>query len=243
MSDNDMAVRELLGRAVDDVTAPAGRGAEAVFARASRLRTRRRVAVTGVVAAMAVTGVVLGSGGVPGHGGQNVAAAPTAQESALTKLLPSGVGKVRMVSLGQLIKGTKKAFYSKVVGRYDGEYAVTRAGGTGFITVRVEKKATGVDANPCGMPHEFPRKQQCTQEKVAGGGVLTIWQLPGEKAVQPVYSGPELNATLLLKDGRMLWVGDWTGYVGKGSPGPVMKTFPLTRAQLRELALRPELLS
>jgi ribosomal protein S14 len=40
----------------------------------------------------------------------------------------------------------------------------------------------------------------------------------------------------------VLFVRDWTGFLGQGSQGPVLKTFPLTRAQLRELALRPQLL-
>jgi hypothetical protein len=51
-----------------------------------------------------------------------------------------------------------------------------------------------------------------------------------------------LQTRLLLKDGRALYVQDWKGFLGKGSQGPVLKSFPLSRAQLRELALKPELL-
>lgn len=247
MSDNDV-VRELLWKAAATVPVPESRGSEAVFARASRLRRRRRVAMTGAVAAAVATGVVLGSGGLPGRGGQggragqNVAASLAAEENGFGKLLPAGVGKVREVSLGQLLKGTKKPFWGKKVGSYDGSYAVTRDGGTGFITVGAVKHAKDVERDPCGMPHETPRKENCTQEKVPGGGLLTIWRLPAQKATRPVYSGPELHATLLLKDGRMLDVRDWTGFAGQGSLGPVLKSFPLTRAQLRALVLKPELL-
>ncbi|MFJ9820525.1 hypothetical protein ACIRU3_35695, partial [Streptomyces sp. NPDC101151] len=53
--------------------------------------------------------------------------------------------------------------------------------------------------------------------------------------------GEVLEARLLSKDGSILAVRDWTGSSGKGSQGPVLKTFPLTRAQLRELALKPQL--
>ncbi|MGW0881039.1 hypothetical protein [Streptomyces sp. NPDC002671] len=242
MSDNDMPVRELLGRAVDTVPVPAGRGSESVFARASRVRRGRRAAATGAVAAAVAAGVVFGSGVLPGREGQNVAASPTAAETGFGKLLPPGVGTVREVSLGQIIKGTTKPLGVAKVGPYDGEYAVTRGGGTGFITVRVVKKAQNVDKAPCAMPHESPRKENCTQEKVSGGGLLTLWQWPAQKAVQPAYSGPELNATLLLKDGTLVSIRDWTGFAGKGALGPVLKSFPLTRTQLRELALKPQLL-
>ncbi|MGW5481901.1 hypothetical protein [Streptomyces sp. NPDC004008] len=43
-------------------------------------------------------------------------------------------------------------------------------------------------------------------------------------------------------DGSLLTVRDWTRLLGKGSEGPLLKTFPLTRAQRRELALKPQLL-
>ncbi|AVH56553.1 MULTISPECIES: hypothetical protein [Streptomyces] len=62
MSEEEVRVRELLGRAVDTVPVPVSRGGEAVFARASRLRWRRRAVATGVVAATVASGVVLGAG-------------------------------------------------------------------------------------------------------------------------------------------------------------------------------------
>ncbi|MGW1023008.1 hypothetical protein ACWD4J_04690 [Streptomyces sp. NPDC002577] len=245
MNDNDIA-RELLGRAVDDVPVPAGRGSEAVFARAARLRWRRRAAVTGVVAAAAAGGV-LGSGVLPGGEPADVAASPTAgrlgtDASGFEKLLPAGVGTVRQVSLGQMMKGTKKPFGAKKVGPFDGEYTIARDGGVGFVTVHVNKKVQDLDPDPCTIGNVSPPVLKCTNEKVSGGTLLSIWQTPGEKGAQPGYSGTQLEARVVFKDGTVLNIRDWTGFLGQGSPGPVLKTFPLTRAQLRELALEPELL-
>ncbi|MFC3575668.1 hypothetical protein ACFOZ0_20780 [Streptomyces yaanensis] len=262
-------VRELLGRAVDDVPVPAGRGSEAVFERASRLRWRRRAAATGAAAtgaaaAVVATGLVLGPGVLNGHQEANVASTPTAGEfttkpAGFEGLLPAGVGKIREVSLGQLIKGTKKPLGGPKAGPYDGEYAVTRDGGTGYLTVHVvdsgkDRKATDAgtdpaareaDKDPCVIAaHVSPPMVNCTTEEVSGGALLSLWQSTPDPAteVQPKHSGTELYARLSLKDGTLLTVRDWTGFLGSGSQGPLLKTFPLTRAQLRELALKPELL-
>ncbi len=62
----------------------------------------------------------------------------------------------------------------------------------------------------------------------------------GDKGTHPNW-GPSLEASLRLKDGGLLRLRDVTGYLGEGSPGPLLKTYPLTREQLRELALKPEL--
>ncbi|OIJ65306.1 hypothetical protein [Streptomyces mangrovisoli] len=249
MSENDM-VRELLKEAVGQVPVPESRGSEAVFARAARIRWRRRAAVTGVVAAVVAGGAVVGSDVLPAGRGENVAASPTARETGtgaggFGKLLPAGVGKVREVSLGQLIKGVPKAPKEKKVGPYDGDYAVVRDGAVGYLTVHVmpakAARAKGATQDLCGLPHETPRRIACTNEKVPGVGVLTIWQWPASGAVQPKYSGAELDASLRLTDGSVLTVRDWTGFLGRGSQGPLLKSFPLTRAQLRELALKPQL--
>ncbi|MFD8725036.1 hypothetical protein ACFV2H_45610 [Streptomyces sp. NPDC059629] len=241
MSENEM-VRELLWKAAGTVPVPESRGSESVFARAARLRLRRRAGVTGVAAAGVAAAVVLGSGALSGGQGQSPAASPAAELTGFGKLLPAGVGKVRQVSLGQLLKGTKKPLGGKKVGPYDGDYAVSRDGGTGFVTVYTATHVKNPEADPCGMPHETPRKEQCTRETVSGGAVLTIWHWPAQKAVQPAYSGPELHATLLLRNGTLLSVRDWTGFTGQGALGPVMKNYPLTRAQLRELVLKSDLL-
>ncbi|MGW2743330.1 hypothetical protein [Streptomyces sp. NPDC001450] len=252
MSENENeVVRELLWKAAATVPVPESRGGETVFARASRLRRRRRAAVTGVVAAAVAAGVVLGSGVLPGGEGQSVAASPTAGEfggdaAGFAKLLPPGVGKVREVSLLRLIKGVPKAPLPKDVGPYDGDYAVARDGGVGYVTVRVTPAkavaAKDVDPDPCHIGNVTPPVLKCTNEKVPGVGVLSIWRTPAQKLTQPSHYGDTLEARMLLKDGSILAVRDWTGFLGTGSQGPVLKTFPLTRGQLRELALKPQLL-
>ncbi|MFF3518968.1 hypothetical protein [Streptomyces sp. NPDC002573] len=250
MSEKDV-VRELLWKAAGPVPVPESRGSEVVFARAARLRWRRRAAVTGVVAAVVAGGVVVGSGVLPGGRGENVAASPTAGEFGtgvvgFRKLLPADVGKVREVSLLRLIKGVSNAPAPKKIGPYDGDYAVVRDGGVGYLVVHVMSakavKAEGAEQDPCALPHETPERIKCTSEKVPGGAVLSIWQWAATQNVQPKYSGAELAASLRLKDGSLLTIRDWTGFLGKGSEGPLLKTFPLTRAQLRELALKPQLL-
>ncbi|MFR9796444.1 hypothetical protein ACL02U_11140 [Streptomyces sp. MS06] len=248
--DDHGGVRDLLGRAVDGVPAQAGPVTEAVFARAARLRWRRRAAVTGAAAAAVAGAVVLGSGALPDGPGTPVAASPAASRfgggaEGFAKLLPQGIGKIEEVSLGQLIKGTEKPLKPRRhVGPYDGEYSVTRDGGAGFLTVRVTAPAGGRGAlpHPCALTGETPRKLDCTEEQVSGGGRLALWRTDPQTQVRPQFSGAELTARLLLQDGTVLTVRDWTGFTGDGSLGPVLKEFPLTRDQLRELALEPELL-
>jgi hypothetical protein len=249
MSENEV-VRELLWKAAATVPVPESRGSEAVFARASRLRRRRRAAMTGALAAVVAGGVALGSGVLPGGDGQSVAASPTAGEfgggaAGFAKLLPRDVGKVREVSLLRLIKGVPKAPLPKDVGPYDGDYAIAREDGVGYVTVRVMTakgvQAKQADRDPCKIGNVTPPVLKCTDEKVPGG-LLSIWLTPAQKLTQPSYYGAELQARLLRKDGSVLFVRDWTGFLGQGSQGPVLKTLPLTRAQLRELALRPQLL-
>ncbi|MFS4097290.1 hypothetical protein, partial [Streptomyces sp. AF1A] len=178
------------------------------------------------------------------------AAAPTAGEfgggaAGFAKLLPPGVGNVREVSLLRLIKGVPNAPLPKDVGPYDGDYAIARKDGVGYVTVRVMPakavKAKGVEQDPCALPHQPPELTRCTSEKVAGG-LLSILQWSGMKANQPTYTGTRLEARLLRSDGSALAIGDWTGFLGRGSQGPVLTTFPLTRAQVRALALEPQLL-
>lgn len=54
--------------------------------------------------------------------------------------------------------------------------------------------------------------------------------------------GPELVGRLMLEDGSMLGIRDSTGFEVDTAQGPLLKTPPLTRAQLRTLILSPELL-
>ncbi|MEU0742501.1 hypothetical protein [Streptomyces sp. NPDC006134] len=244
-------VRALLGRAVETVPVPAGRGSEAVFARAARLRRRRRAAVTGAAAAAVAAAVVLGSGVLPGPSGGNVAASPAGGgtgtgAAGFAGLLPPGTGEVREVSLPRLIKQVPDAEPPEDVGPYDGEYAVERNGGTGYLVVRVRAPGapwkTDPAEDPCTVDGGADRRD-CTTERLPDGSRLSVWESvqDPDDGGRPQW-GPELAARLLLKDGTVLDIRDSTGFRGTGEQGPLLKTFPLTRAQLRELALRPELL-
>ncbi|MFD5638069.1 hypothetical protein ACFWJM_28520 [Streptomyces sp. NPDC127077] len=248
-------VRELLGRAVDEVQVPGSRGSETVFAKASRVRWRRRAAATGVVAAFAAAGLVLGPGVLDTGHRAGVASTPTAGEyttkaGRFAKLLPAGTGKISEISLVRLFKQAPKAQQPKPVGPYDGDYAVGRPGGVGYITVGV---VTGAEitaktggkglGNPC---KDAPKDGRigCTTQKLSNGGLLAVWELPpADPALHPVPAGGrEFDARLVLKDGGFLQVRASTGFRGKGQLGPLLKTPPLTRAQLTKLIQNPALL-
>jgi len=248
-------VRELLGRAVDDVRMPESRGSETVFAKASRVRWRRRTAATGVAAAAVAAALVFGPGVLDTGHGASVASAPTAGEyttkaGRFAKLLPAGTGKISEISLLRLMKQAPKAGQPKPVGPYDGDYAVARPDGVGYISVNVTPRSA-VDAktdgaglrNPC---RDAPRDGRvgCTTQKLSDGSLLGVWETPpADPALHPVPAGGrEFDAGLRLKDGRYLVVRVSTGFQGKGQLGPLLKTPPLTRAQLARLIQNPALL-
>ncbi|WP_432175697.1 hypothetical protein [Streptomyces sp. Tue6028] len=249
-------VRELLGRAVDDVRTPHGRDSETVFAQASRLRWRRRAATTGVTAAAVAAALLLGSGLLDDRGREtSVAGRPTAGEltsraGRFAKLLPAGTGRISEVSLLRLVKQVPKAPLPKPVGPYDGDYAVSRDGGVGYISVHLST-AKEVEAKTGGLGLQDPCKDSprdgtvdCTSEKLPNGNVLGIHRTgapdPGTYSY-PTW-GPEFVATLQLSDGRVLHVRANGGFQGKGQLGPLLKTPPLDRDQLRKLTLNPKLL-
>ncbi|MFF3936648.1 hypothetical protein [Streptomyces phaeofaciens] len=249
---NDTEVRELLGRAVDTVAVPPGPGGESVFARAAAKRLRRRTAVTTAAAAVVTGGVLLGSGLLPSTTTGNAGGGAAGFE----KLLPSDVGTVREVSLGRLLRGGGGPLAGKNAGPHDGEYSVARAGGIGYLTVHVDKgvENPGTDPEPdsCALADLRSIADRCTNERIPGVGLLSIWQTPdtewafkqksaGARAVT-VSGGETLSARLRLDDGTMLTLRDATGFGGVRSQGPPLKTYPLTRAQLRKLALSDELL-
>ncbi|CCK27487.1 putative membrane protein [Streptomyces davaonensis JCM 4913] len=251
MNDNQ-SVRELLGRAVDQVPVPADRGGAAVFARAALLRRRRRVAATGALAAVVAGGLVLGAGVLPEGGGESVAAAPTGGGTAtgaegFAALLPDGIGEVEEVSLVRLVKLAPEAELPEDVGPYDGDYAVERDGGVGYITVRgytaEDVRRKGIVPDPCVLTGESPYMKNCETEKLPDGSRLSVWEdtgTLGDENGHPDW-GPGVEASLRLEGGALLRLRDITGYLGKGSPGPLLKKYPITREQLRELALKPEL--
>ncbi|MEU0833862.1 hypothetical protein [Streptomyces sp. NPDC005969] len=250
-------VRELLGRAAEHAGQPVI-STEGVYAKAARVRWRRRA----TVAAAAFAVVTAGAVAVPGLTAQpkeeqaSVAApAEPAGDSGrakkLVELLPKGVGSVEQVSLAVIIKhATPQQAKEHPVGPLDGQYAVRRDGGVGYLVIRamngkqVGQKFGGLDpaANLCKPTNGERRPTDCVREELPDGRVLTIWSDSMDYGDGTPKWGFELVGRLTLKDGGMLAVRDSTGFRADTSQGPLLKNTPLTRAQLRSLMLSPELL-
>ncbi|MET8416539.1 hypothetical protein ACWD7C_01450 [Streptomyces sp. NPDC005134] len=251
-------VRELLGRAAEHAGQPVI-STEVVYARAARVRWRRRATV--VAAAFAV--VAAGAVAVPGLAAQtkqeqNASVGAPAEPAGhsgrakqLVKLLPKGVGSVEQVSLAMITKHATAAQANEhPVGPLDGQYSVRRDGGVGYLVIgtmdakSVIKKLGGFDpaADICKPTNGEPRPADCVREELPDGRILTIWSDAMNYDGTPRW-GSELVARLTLKDGGLLAVRDSTGFTSDRSQGPLLKSTPLTRAQLRALMLSPELLT
>ncbi|MFI1353714.1 hypothetical protein ACH4TV_09035 [Streptomyces sp. NPDC020898] len=250
--------RELLGRAVGGVSAPTGGGSgstEAVFARAARLRWRRRGGMTILAAAAVTAGVIAGPGWLMYDEGGGSAASPatikppgeaTALASEFAKLLPAGVGAIREVDMDYVLFRQGEHAEAGPFGKYYGSYTVTKDGGVGYLRV-INSYSSGPTAgwrNPCSIPGKEDG-QECTFERLPNGNVLEFrkgWDHSSVFLDKKRTWGEYLVATLYLKAGGTLEVHDTTGFTGRYSLGPLLKTTPLTKSQLRELALTPELL-
>ncbi|MYS38023.1 hypothetical protein K388_00435 [Streptomyces sp. KhCrAH-43] len=252
-------VRELLGRAAEDAGRPVI-STEAVYAKAARVRWRRRAAVS----AAAVCAVAAGAFVVPQLASSSPKAPQTSSVASsskqpaaagraarLTGLLPDGVGTVEEVSFAEIIKHVTPAPEEPPrTGPLDGQYAVRRDGGVGYLTIdvmdakAVRKKLGGsrADRDLCHPANGEPAPAECVREELSGGRVLTIWSDGMDHGEGTPQWGPELVARLGLADGSLLAVRDSTGFEADVVQGPLLKTPPLTRAQLRELVLRTELL-
>jgi len=256
MSDD---VRELLGRAAEDAGRPVI-STEAVYAKAGRVRWRRRAAVT----ATAVCAVAAGAFAVPQltsgpDAPQTSSVASLAQEPGesprdvrLLKLLPHLTGTVEEVSFADIIKHVSPPPPEPSrTGPIDGQYEIRQDGGVGYLTIdvmdakTVARKLGGSPQveNLCKPENGEPARTDCVREELSGGRVLTIWSddMDYGDGGTPQW-GPELVARLTLADGSVLGVRDSTGFEADVVQGPMLKTPPLTRAELRELVLRPELL-
>ncbi|MGW3656149.1 hypothetical protein ACWD6R_10750 [Streptomyces sp. NPDC005151] len=249
-------VRELLGRAAGHAGQPVI-STEGVYAKAARVRWRRRA----TIAAAAFAVVTAGAVAVPGLTAQpkkeqSSVAAPaepagnSGRAKALVELLPKGVGSVEQVSLAVIIKqATPQQAKEHPVGPLDGQYAVRRDGGVGYLVIRamngkqVQQKFDGIDpaVNFCKPTNGEPRPADCVREELPDGRVLTMWSDSMDYTGTPQW-GLELVGRLTLKDGGLLAVRDSTGFQSDTSQGPLLKNTPLTRAQLRTLMLSPELL-
>ncbi|MEU3663821.1 hypothetical protein AB0E77_29375 [Streptomyces sp. NPDC032940] len=255
-------VRELLARALEEGgTGGPSVGTDAVFAAAHRVRRRRRAVLGGVALAL-VTAGVLTMPGVLSGGTDRVPAAASSSEAELTggtgrqqrlaALLPAGAGKAEEVSLAVMTKhaDVEAATRDESEGPLDGDYAVRRAGGVGLLSIALMNR-TYTDARTGGAgaagdlcePAAEEDRADCVREELPGGRVLTIWRRPAQRDAGAPSWGEELAARLVLPDGRALFVRDSTGFRGQGALGPLLTSPPLTREQLRALALRPELLA
>ncbi|UIX30843.1 hypothetical protein [Streptomyces sp. GQFP] len=247
--------RELLGRAVGGVSAPTGAGTEAVFARAARVRRRRWSAVTVVAAAGVAAGVVAGPGWLTydegGGGAANTGTIKppgraTALAAEFAKLLPPGVGAIREVDMDYVLFREPEHSEAGPFGKYYGSYTVTRDGGVGYLRVinGFSKVRSPSWKSPCSLPGKEDG-QECTFERLPNGNVLEVrkgWKHGSVFMDNRRTWGEYLMATLYLKTGGTVEVHDTTGFTGRYSLGPLLRTAPLTKSQLRELALTPELL-
>ncbi|MEV6143688.1 hypothetical protein [Streptomyces sp. NPDC051992] len=242
-------VHELLGRAADEAGQPAT-STRAVYAGAARVRLRRRVGVS--VAAVAV--VAAGAVAVPslapkGDTQETTVAAPVelvgngGRAEELAKVLPKDVGEIDQVSLSVIRDGdTSEKEMPHLEGPLDGHFSVRKDGGVGYLVIGyMDTGNPGAADDPCKPVQGQPGLADCVNEEFPDGRVLTTWSDPMDYGVTPQW-GKELTGRVTFKDGGVLAVRDSTGFKGERAQGPLLKTPPLTRAQLRALLLSPELL-
>ncbi|MEU1214868.1 hypothetical protein ACFYSH_06750 [Streptomyces sp. NPDC005791] len=251
-------VHELLERAV----APAGNPAvttEAVYARAARVRFRRRAAVSAVALAVVATGAVTLPGFTDEPKTERTSMAATApvgqadrsgKADRLAALLPPGVGSIERVSLADLTGNTTtRPTTTAHAGPLDGEYTVRKDGGVGYLVLKYLDRVTlGERLGDTGQDDlctgDGPRLADCLREELADGSVLTTWSDSMEHAGQndtPRW-GREITGRLELKDGSLLGVRASSGYLGERSQGPLLKAPPISQEELGTLMLRPEML-
>ncbi|MGW1407434.1 hypothetical protein [Streptomyces sp. NPDC002403] len=243
-------VHELLGRAADDAGQPATT-TRTVYAGAARVRLRRRVTVSvAAVAAVAAGAVVVPNLAPKGDDPQETTvAAPvelagnSGRAKDLAKVLPEDVGAVDQVSLSVVLDpDTSKREMEHLQGPLDGSFSVRRDGGVGYLVIGyIDTGSPVAGDDPCKPAQGMPGMPDCVNEKLPDGRVLTTWSDPMDHEGGPRW-GKELAGRLTLKGGGVLAVRDSTGFKGERAQGPLLKTPPLTRAQLRELLLSPELL-
>ncbi|MFH9688029.1 hypothetical protein ACH4LE_17165 [Streptomyces sp. NPDC017413] len=260
-------VRALLDRAAEGAGKPAF-SAGAVYAKADRIRRRRRVAASTAVLAVVAAGAFAlprtGGDEDPAHtsvasAGPSASPTPSASVPAsdkaerLASLLPADVGKIEEVSLAVLIKkATPEQAQTTYLGPLDGHYAFRRDGGVGYLLLTledreaVEKKMgrpADLDEDLCVRVGQEPSRSDCEREVLPDGRVLTTWRdtmdVEGEDSVD---WGPELVGRLIHRDGSQFLVRSSTGFEGTGTQGPLLSEPPLSRQQLKQLLTGPEVL-
>ncbi|MDF3144360.1 MULTISPECIES: hypothetical protein [unclassified Streptomyces] len=224
----------LLGRALQGVPMPSGPGSDAVFARAARVRWRRRGVVTGVAAAVAAVSLTV-TGVLPGNGREQAGSAGTQTTSGadrLAKLLPPGIGEIREVE--------------PVVGEgpYDGFYAVYKDGGVGYLTFQVlpgRREDWPVPVGERCSSYLPGMSATCVPETLPNGDERESTELARESRRDGRTWGPFRSVRLFTK-GYVVMIKASSGFDGKQALGPRLDAPPLTAEQLREVVMAPELL-
>ncbi|MFJ9686369.1 hypothetical protein ACIRRX_11855 [Streptomyces bacillaris] len=260
-------IHELLGRAADGAGSP-GFSAEAVYARADRVRRRRRAVVSAVavvvIAAGAITVPRLGGGGGPRTSvatEPRVSGSPTTPAPVLTgtraerlaALLPPEVGEIEQVTLLALIKQLDPDEIKETyLGPLDGQYAIRKDGGVGYLVLTYEDRATvesklGRPADPdedvCPAMSGDTYRTNCVREVLPDGRVLTLWNDAKRfRGGDEVRWGPELTGELVQRDGSQILVRSSTGFESTGTQGPLLPAPPVSREHLRALLTSPEVL-
>ncbi|WCH94233.1 hypothetical protein POD33_19720 [Streptomyces moderatus] len=221
---------ELLGRALQGVAMPSGPGADAVFARAARVRRRRRGAVTGAAAAVALVSVV-GTGVLPWNGPEGPGTAlsgATSRAERLASLLPPGTGEIREVG--------------NVVGEgpYDGLYAVHRDGGVGYLNIQVLANRREDWPVPVGKgcSSDVPGvSATCVPETLTNGDVRE-----STEAARESRGDGSWRSVRLFTKGYAVMIKAADGFDARWALGPRLDAPPLTADQLRAVVMSPRLL-
>ncbi|MFJ8534664.1 hypothetical protein [Streptomyces sp. NPDC093591] len=223
---------ELLGRALQGVPMPSGPGCDAVFARAARVRWRRRGAVAAAVVAVSLT---VGIGALPGNGREPTGVTgtqPGSRADRLAKLLPPGIGEIRQVE--------------DVVGEgpYDGLYAVYKDGGVGYLNVQVlpgRRQDWPVPVGERCSSYIPGTAATCVPETLPNGDQRESTELARESRRGGNTYGPKRSVRLFTK-GYIVMITANSGFEGKRALGPRLDAPPLTADQLRDVVMSPELL-
>ncbi|MDX3379251.1 hypothetical protein PV390_33160 [Streptomyces sp. ME02-6991-2A] len=259
-------VHELLGRAADDAGTPA-LSTGTVYARAARIRRRRRALVSAaaltVVAAGALTVARAGEQGDTAHSSvattPRPSGSPASSAPALTKaerlaaLLPPDAGKIEQVLLLALTKQIPPEQAKETyLGPLDGQYAFHEDGGVGYLVLNYEDREAVTakegrpadpDADLCPEPGQETSRTECVREVLPDGRVLTLWNsaMPF-RGGDDVRWGPELTGQLVQRDGSRFLVRSSTGFESTGTQGPLLDEPPVSREQLKALLTGPEVL-
>ncbi|PJN24475.1 hypothetical protein [Kitasatospora sp. CB02891] len=223
-------IRQLLEQALAEP--PAGADDRPLFARAARIRRRRRTALGLAAAGLLAVGAVIVPGWSPPDRPSAADRPERQQAQRLQALLPAGLGTVERAA-PVLGPGADRG------GPLDGVYWLRRDGRLGVI--RIE---TGLASSPSlSCTPELPTvaARSCTLQAVLRRDELTVDQRPDPEGRVELAWGRSVDAVLLLPGGRALFVDAISGYRGSRAPGPAMDAPPLTADQLRDLVRRPEL--